>query len=167
MAILCADRAVSGNPRTYWRDIQAHRAGEPLYGPFIRNITPCAFWPTVPVESPTKIGNNSPALILNTTGDTQTIYTGAVALHRALPGSRLVTLKHAVQHGVYFGGSACADAAVDRYLLDGDLPAHDLSCTRDTTTNTTGGLAIRRLMRPGRPSVRTRAGSGLASARGR
>lgn len=131
VAILCADRAVSRNQETYWRDIQAHRATEPLYGPFIRNITPCAFWPTDPVEPPTEIGNDVPALILNATGDTQTIYTGAMNLHRAMTGSRLLTLKNAVQHGVYFTGSTCADSAVNHYLLDGVLPVADLTCTRD------------------------------------
>jgi pimeloyl-ACP methyl ester carboxylesterase len=139
MAILCADRAVSRNPQTYWRDLQAHRAAEPLFGPFIRNITPCAFWPSDPVEPPTAVGNAAPVLILNATGDTQTIYSGALALHRALTGSRLVTLKNAFQHGVYFGGSRCADSVVNRYLLDGHLPARDVTCTRDASTGTAGG----------------------------
>ncbi len=55
-------------------------------------------------------------------------------MHRSLTGSRLVTLKNAFQHGVYFAGSACADSAVNRYLLDGTLPATNLTCTRDRTT---------------------------------
>jgi pimeloyl-ACP methyl ester carboxylesterase len=131
MAILCADRAVSRDRETYWQDIQSQRAAEPLYGPFLRNITPCAFWPTDPIEPPTEISNAVPALILNATGDTQTAYTGALALHRAMTGSRMVSLKHAFQHGVYFGGSSCADSIVNRYLLDGALPATDLTCTRD------------------------------------
>jgi hypothetical protein len=40
-AIVCADRAASGDPETYWRDVQRHRATEPRFGPLIRNITPC------------------------------------------------------------------------------------------------------------------------------
>ncbi len=134
MAILCADRAVSRDPQTYYRDIQAHRSTEPLYGPLIRNITPCAFWPATPAEPTTQIGNDAPALILNTTGDTQTPYPGAQVMHQALTGSRLVTLKNAYRHGVYLGGSSCADAAVDRYLLDGVLPGSDLTCTEDKKT---------------------------------
>lgn len=132
-AIICADRAASRDPETYWRDIQAHRGTEPMYGPVIRNITPCAFWPTTPAEPPTTIGNDLPVLILNASGDTQTTLEGAQALHRALTGSRLVTLQDAYLHGVYFAGSTCADTAADRYLRDGVLPRTDIRCTRDGT----------------------------------
>ncbi|MGH3637050.1 MAG: alpha/beta fold hydrolase, partial [Mycobacterium sp.] len=41
-AIQCADATVTRDPESYWRDIQAHRATEPLFGPYDRNITPCA-----------------------------------------------------------------------------------------------------------------------------
>jgi pimeloyl-ACP methyl ester carboxylesterase len=142
MAIVCADRAASGDSQTYYRDIQAHRRTEPLYGPFIRNITPCAFWPATPAEPTTQIGNNAAALILNSTGDTQTPYPGAQVMHQALTGSRLVTLKNAYRHGVYLAGSGCADAAVDRYLLDGALPGSDITCTRDKKTAKSSSIAV-------------------------
>ena len=50
----CADRAADRDPETYYRDIQEHRAAEPHYGPLLRRITPCAFWPAGPVEPPTR-----------------------------------------------------------------------------------------------------------------
>jgi pimeloyl-ACP methyl ester carboxylesterase len=128
--ILCGDRPVSHDPDTYFRNIQAHRAGEPLFGPFVYNITPCAFWPVRSPEPPTTIHNNAPVLMVAATGDPFTPYPGQLALHRDLAGSRLVTLEGAFRHGAtYLNGSACVDGAVNRYLIDGDLPAADRICT--------------------------------------
>jgi pimeloyl-ACP methyl ester carboxylesterase len=127
--ILCADRAVSRDPASYLRDIEAHRADEPLFGPLTRNITPCAFWPGAPVEPPTTVDNAVPALIVSADGDPATPYRGQVALHRALTGSRQLTLRGAFRHGVYLlAGNACVDAAVDAYLVGGALPGSDRSC---------------------------------------
>ncbi|MEU6151932.1 alpha/beta hydrolase [Actinosynnema sp. NPDC047251] len=125
----CADRAASRDPETYYRDIQAHRASEPLYGALARDITPCAFWPTEPVEPPTAIDNAWPALIIGASGDPVTPYAGQQVMHRALKGSRMVTLEGAFRHGVFhFARSGCVDRAVERYLLDGALPDADTTC---------------------------------------
>lgn len=72
--ILCADRTASHDPETYFRDIEAHRAHEPLFGPLVRNITPCAYWPTAPAEQPTVVHNDAPALMVGATGDPVTPY---------------------------------------------------------------------------------------------
>jgi pimeloyl-ACP methyl ester carboxylesterase len=129
--LLCADRAAPRDPETYYRDIRAHRASEPLFGPLTRNVTPCAFWPTAPTEAPTRIHNTMPVLIVGATGDPRTPYPGQLALHRALAGSRMVTLDNAYRHLVYgLEDNACVDGAVNRYLLDGVLPAADLTCPR-------------------------------------
>ncbi|WP_051114739.1 alpha/beta hydrolase [Actinokineospora enzanensis] len=128
----CADRAADRNPENYYRDIQSHRTTEPLYGPLTRDITACAFWPTRPAEPPTKVRNNHPALIVSASGDPATPYPGQQALHRALTGSRMLTLP-AYRHGVYLlDGAPCVDQTVNRYLLDGTLPATDRTCTRVT-----------------------------------
>ncbi|GAB3872654.1 alpha/beta hydrolase [Kibdelosporangium lantanae] len=128
--ILCADRAVSHDPDTYFRDIEAHRTDEPLFGPLLHNITPCAFWPTRPAEPPTTVRNGVPTLMVGAAGDPVAPHTGQQVMHRALTGSRLVTLRGSFRHGVYFSaGNACIDTAVDRYLIDGLLPAGDATCT--------------------------------------
>lgn len=128
-AVLCADRAVSRDPATYYRDIQRHRAPEPLFGPLTRNITPCAFWPARPAEATTRIGNRVPALIVGADGDPATPYAGQQAMHRALKGSRMVTLRGRFAHGQYLAaGNACVDGAVESYLIDGVLPARDIDC---------------------------------------
>ncbi|WP_181770865.1 alpha/beta hydrolase [Amycolatopsis pittospori] len=125
----CADRAASRDPETYYRDIQAHRVSEPLFGPLARHITPCAFWPVSPAEPPTTIGNGHPALLVGASGDPVTPYPGQRGLRRALTGSRMITLDGAFRHGVYlFDTSACVTDAVESYLLGGSLPGTDVVC---------------------------------------
>lgn len=131
-AIMCGDRAVPRDPETYYRDIRAHRDDEPVFGALIRNLTPCSFWPVPPAEPPTRVRNDVPVLMVGATGDPGTPYAGQLVTHRALTGSRLVTLRGAFRHTVYGGlfapRDACVDGAVDRYLLDGVLPARDTVC---------------------------------------
>ncbi|WP_433127746.1 alpha/beta hydrolase [Micromonospora sp. CA-240977] len=128
-AILCGDVPVSRDPGDYWRDIRQHRASEPRFGELTRAITPCAFWPQGPRERPTVVRNAVPALIVQSTGDTRTIYRHGQAMHRALTGSRLLTLRDARIHGVFGNyGNACVDGTVIAYLADGRLPADDLDC---------------------------------------
>jgi pimeloyl-ACP methyl ester carboxylesterase len=128
-AVLCADRAVSRDPAAYYRDIEKHRAAEPLFGPLTRNITPCAFWPSKPAEPATVIGNNAPALIVGADGDPATPYPGQMAMHQALRGSRMVTLRGRFAHGQYLAAaSTCVDDAVSRYLLGGSLPSRNIEC---------------------------------------
>ncbi|GAB3920158.1 alpha/beta hydrolase [Kribbella albertanoniae] len=124
----CADWAAPRDPEVYYRDIRAHRLDEPLFGPLARDISPCTFWPTTPIEAPTTIANDHRVLMLGATGDPAVPYSGQLAMHRALRGSRLITLSGAFRHGVY-GVSPCVDATVERYLGQNTLPAADVTCT--------------------------------------
>lgn len=127
--ILCADRAVSRDPRSYLDDIEAHRRDEPLFGPLTRNVTPCAFWPVAPAEPATAIANARPALLVGADGDPAAPRPGQQAMHRALTGSRMVTLAGAFRHGVFLtAGNPCVDAAVTGYLVTGRLPNADTTC---------------------------------------
>jgi pimeloyl-ACP methyl ester carboxylesterase len=129
--IFCADRAAPRDPDVYYRDIQAHRADEPIFGALTRNITPCAFWPTAPVEPPTRVRNGVPALIVGATGDPRTPYPGQLAMHHDLTGSRMVTLEGAFEHIVYgVDDVPCVTDTVNAYLLGGPLPAADVVCRR-------------------------------------
>jgi pimeloyl-ACP methyl ester carboxylesterase len=129
-AIMCADAPVPHSPSVYWKAIQAHRASAPLFSPVDQTITPCAFWPFQPLR-PVRIANQVPALVVNASGDINAILSMGRAMHRALAGSRMITLQGVRTHGVYlFEGSACVDDAVNAYLNTGVLPSADLSCTR-------------------------------------
>lgn len=128
-AIICGDRAAPRDPDAYWNDVQRSRARHPLFGPLKNNIWPCAFWPNHPRERPTHIANPTAALIVSATGDTATTYEGSKAMHRALTGSRLLTLRGTTAHGIYGEyGNACVDAKVNAYLATGTLPAADPVC---------------------------------------
>ncbi|MPY64341.1 alpha/beta hydrolase, partial [Streptomyces spongiae] len=122
------------DPETYWRNMQRSRATEPVFGPVVNGmIAPCAFWPTAPREPGTAIHNAVPVLMLQARRDNNVPYDGAVALHRRLTGSRLITADIRA-HGVYGRGAEgltpvpCADDAVNDYLGGGELPSGDLTC---------------------------------------
>jgi hypothetical protein len=52
-------------------------------------------------------------------------------MHRALPGSRQLTVLGAFRHGVYLlDPSTCIRTTVEHYLLDRALPTADRTCTR-------------------------------------
>jgi pimeloyl-ACP methyl ester carboxylesterase len=131
LANQCADRSPAGATESYYRDIQAHLASEPFYGPLARHVSPCVFWPTGPVEPPTTIGTDTPVLMVGADGDPAAPYGGQLVLHRLLSGSRLVTLAGAFRHGVYlFDPSACVRDTVEHYLLGAALPHGDITCAR-------------------------------------
>ncbi|MGW0248329.1 alpha/beta fold hydrolase [Nocardia goodfellowii] len=131
MAIMCGDVGVPRDPSWYWGNIEAARASQPVFGGFSNNITPCAFW-TPPAETPTVVDNSSPALIVQSTGDTRTTYGAAQAMRRALDGSRMVTLQDVPIHAI-FGNypNACVYGAINTYFDTGTLPEQDYSCRAD------------------------------------
>ncbi|MFJ1543769.1 alpha/beta hydrolase [Streptomyces sp. NPDC088246] len=124
------------NPETYWKNMEASRATQPVFGPLVNSmIAPCAFWTSTSREPATVIGNDVPVLMLQARRDNNVPYEGALALHRRLTGSRLVTADIR-SHGVYGRGLdgltpvPCADRAVNDYLREGTLPGADLTCSR-------------------------------------
>jgi pimeloyl-ACP methyl ester carboxylesterase len=126
-AISCADQPVPRDIEWYWRDIQSRRTAAPLFGGLNR-VSPCAFWPAHPAP-PTTVGNPVPALIVHADGDINATAKLNQAMHRALTGSRMITLDHVRTHGVYlFRGAACVDDAVNTYLDTGILPTTDQHC---------------------------------------
>ncbi|MFG1797073.1 alpha/beta fold hydrolase [Nocardia sp. NPDC049149] len=131
MAILCGDVAAPRDPQFYWRNIEAARATQPVFGAFANNITPCAFW-APPAEPATVVRNSVPTLIVQSTGDTRTVYDGAVAMHKDLSASRMVTLQDVPIHWI-FGRypNTCVYSAVNTYFRDGTLPASDVTCRAD------------------------------------
>ncbi|WP_433517011.1 alpha/beta fold hydrolase [Nonomuraea sp. CA-143628] len=127
-AVICGDAAVPRDPEWYWRNIQHSRADQPVFGPYANNITACAFW-APPREPRTIVRNDVPALIVQATRDTRTVYQEGVNLHRAMSASRLVTLQDVRMHGI-FGRlpNICVENAVNTYFGDGTLPAADITC---------------------------------------
>ncbi|MEU9336937.1 alpha/beta hydrolase [Streptomyces sp. NPDC048290] len=129
-AIICGDVAERRGIGSYWKAVQSARTVSPVVGPIARNISACEFW-DAPVERPTVIDNDVPALLVNATGDTRTRYESARQVRAQWPSSRLVTVAGAGQHGI-FGeyGNACADRQVNTYLDTGRLPGRDVTCQK-------------------------------------
>ncbi|RJO73615.1 alpha/beta hydrolase [Nocardia panacis] len=127
--ILCGDAPAPRDPTWYWRNIEASRAAQPIFGPLVNAPNGCTFWQP-PLEPPTVVRNAAPALILQAMGDTHTAYQQGVGLHRVLTGSRLVTMPDRVAHGV-IPQSECARQIVNAYLRSGVLPAADVTCQPD------------------------------------
>ncbi|MFF1379388.1 alpha/beta hydrolase [Streptomyces sp. NPDC058308] len=129
-SFMCADtRTWSHDPAQYRREAIRDRARYPLYGNFAAAITPCAFWGQGS-EPQTRIDNKVGALITQNEWDSQTPLFAAQAMHRALRGSRMLTVAGGEGHGVLYApdSSPCADKAATVYLTTGRLPAKDLTC---------------------------------------
>ncbi|MFE0061034.1 alpha/beta hydrolase [Streptomyces sp. NPDC059003] len=129
---------------TYWKNMQRSRATQPVFGPLVNDMTaPCAFWKSTPREPGTRIVNNHvPVLMLQAVRDNNVPYDGALALHRKLKGSRLLSADIR-SHGVYGRGAEgktpvpCADDAVNAYLGGRKLPARDLTCPKPQSVKET------------------------------
>jgi hypothetical protein len=63
--------------------------------------------------------------------DAAASYARARELAHALPGARLLTVEGA-GHTEEVIDSACADAAIERYLISQQLPAQGATCAQDT-----------------------------------
>jgi hypothetical protein len=70
-------------------------------------------------------------LVVATTYDPATPYRGALRLVRELGNARLLTMR-GDGHTAYGGNSVCIDDAVNRYLLEGVLPAAGTVCRQET-----------------------------------
>ncbi|WP_411104783.1 alpha/beta hydrolase [Streptomyces sp. cmx-4-9] len=129
LAVVCGD---TGNwPRyteQYERDAARDKAAYPLYGDFVSNVMPCAFWPR-PKEAATPMKTAAKVLTVQNEWDSQTPLVSGQGLHRSLKGSRMVLVAGGEGHGVYLNDPAsCANAPVNAYLATGRLPAEDVTC---------------------------------------
>ncbi|MFI9235729.1 alpha/beta hydrolase [Streptomyces sp. NPDC053079] len=131
-AVLCADTSTSWprDPEQYRRDAIRDKARYPLYGDFASGIKPCAFWKQAD-EPATTVDNKVSALILQNEWDPATPLAGGQAMHRALRGSRMVTVAEGEGH-IVNGSNSCADKSATVYLTTGRLPAEDLTCQAPT-----------------------------------
>jgi pimeloyl-ACP methyl ester carboxylesterase len=92
---------------------------------------PCAYWPAPrqrPLDVRTGPGELPPTLILAAERDAAAPYEGAIALHRRLWGSVLVTERDAGSHGVAGGPNPCVNTYLEAYLLEGRAPDGRAAC---------------------------------------
>jgi pimeloyl-ACP methyl ester carboxylesterase len=92
---------------------------------------PCLTWQRpadLNLRKPTGRGV-PPVLMLQNQNDPATPYEGAVDAHNSFANSRLLSVPGQGNHGVYAtNGNTCVDNTVESYIVDGVVPAHDLTC---------------------------------------
>ncbi len=112
---------------------QARQLAEqyPPIGDFIGwGALSCKVWPVpavVPAQKLTAQGA-APILVVGTTGDPATPYEWAQSLAGQLSSGRLLT-RVGQGHVGYRQGNTCTDLAVEKYLVQGAVPAEDVSCS--------------------------------------
>jgi pimeloyl-ACP methyl ester carboxylesterase len=132
-AIRCDDRH---DPLMSFTDFQAmySQYGQqfPIFGAFLAS-SPLGCDPRLPAPPASeqvgdvRVNAAPPILIVGTTGDPATPYTGALDLQQRLRGSRVLTLV-STEHAGYGKGITCVDGPVDRYLLGRVLPPAGQRC---------------------------------------
>ncbi|MEU5127936.1 alpha/beta hydrolase [Streptomyces mobaraensis] len=129
-SVTCGDTAWNRDVGTWVRRGARDTAALPLAG--ARELafsSVCAYWPASATPRVKVTGAGLPTtLMVNSVRDPATYYEAALADHRALRGSRLVTVTGGGDHGQYRDGNACVDAIVTEYLLTGRAPGRDTTC---------------------------------------
>ncbi|MGM1059296.1 alpha/beta fold hydrolase [Saccharothrix sp. Mg75] len=115
---------------TYYEDMRVFRDRYP-YGFGVVRAAPmnCTFRSFTPPERPVRLHRDGypVGVVVQAEGDTQTQYESGPAMAEALRHN-LVTVVDEGRHGIYGTGNACVNRVVDRYLLDGVLPASSSTC---------------------------------------
>ncbi|MFC5823500.1 alpha/beta hydrolase [Nonomuraea insulae] len=129
--VICNDSDWPESVRTYQRNVAIDRSRYPMFGAAGANITPCAFWPSEPVEPPVKITDRGPSnvLILQNLRDPATPLAGARKLREALGDrARMVTADQGGHLAYLFLDNRCANDRVTTFLVTGQRPRHDVAC---------------------------------------
>jgi len=131
-AVSCVDEQYPRSIAEVQALLPAAVAASPRFGAYLAWISlGCTHWP-VPSQaddSPVTAPGAPPILVVGSTGDPATPYANAVSVADQLESGVLVTLEGSAHTAYRNGGSACVDAAVDGYLLEGTAPAAGLTCS--------------------------------------
>jgi pimeloyl-ACP methyl ester carboxylesterase len=129
-AVNCSDRPEEKDLATVRSFSDRLQAEAPHFGAYLGwSSLPCAYWPYPPAVGPhpVRAAGAKPILLVGTTRDPATPYAEAQAVEKQLQSARLLTYV-GDGHTAYRGSSSCIDDAVDRYLIEGKLPAAGKRC---------------------------------------
>jgi pimeloyl-ACP methyl ester carboxylesterase len=131
--IRCAD---SPRPTVSFAEFRStfedYRQRFPFFGPLVAS-SPIGCDARLPTPSPRDVlgdvtaAPNAAVLVIGTTGDPATPYSGALDLSRRIAGSRVLTYD-STEHSAYGRGVRCIDDAVNRYLISRQLPPAGRRC---------------------------------------
>jgi pimeloyl-ACP methyl ester carboxylesterase len=134
--------AISGSEQQWPRDVDEYleRGAQEwadfphFWSSFAYAEIPLALWPVRDDDAyagPFTVDETSaPTLVIGTTYDPATPYSGAVAMVEAQGNARLLTME-GDGHTAYGGNSTCIDAATEAYLVDLVLPAEGTVCQQE------------------------------------
>jgi pimeloyl-ACP methyl ester carboxylesterase len=132
-AINCADDKPRYDTAYVRGRLPEFRRASALFGDFLAwGMLGCTDWPVAgAADHPdVRAPGAPPILVIGTTGDPATPYEGARRMADALGKGVGVELTYEGEgHGAYTGENPCVREAVDRYLLDGKVPAGGTVCS--------------------------------------
>jgi pimeloyl-ACP methyl ester carboxylesterase len=135
LAVSCLDFPVTHDPAAFEALATKAAVIAPRLGAYYATqIVPCVYWPTppTPAAAPPVAHGAPPILLVGATLDTRDPYQWALDMAGQLESAVLLT-REGTGHTSY-ALSACAEDAINAYLLDLKLPAPGLVCP------STGGL---------------------------
>jgi pimeloyl-ACP methyl ester carboxylesterase len=132
-AINCADDKPRYDTAHVRRKLPEFRGVSAVFGDFLAwSLLGCTDWPVAGAADHPDVSapEAPPILVIGTTGDPATPYEGARRMADGLGKGVGVELTYEGEgHGAYNSGNKCVRNAVDRYLLDGKVPASGTVCS--------------------------------------
>ena len=127
-AVNCVDHA-SPDVAEVRANAQRFQSGAPIFGlGSLSALLVCSHWGAMGIDTPPPTGQGAPPIVVvGTINDPATPYAWAESLAKELASGVLLTWE-GEGHTAYTRGSACIDAAVEAYFIDGKVPAAGLRC---------------------------------------
>ncbi|MFJ8213872.1 alpha/beta hydrolase [Streptomyces sp. NPDC096033] len=130
-AVNCLDQPPAfGGPEAVDAALPSFEKASPVFGAGLAWASlNCAYWPVkaTGTAKPLKAHGAAPIVVVGTTRDPATPYKWAQALAGQLDSGTLLTYD-GDGHTAYGRGSDCVDAAINRYLLEGQAPPAGKRC---------------------------------------
>ncbi|MBK1787078.1 alpha/beta hydrolase [Prauserella cavernicola] len=129
--VICNDSAWPEDVKTYQRNVALDRFRHPMFGAAGANISPCAFWPSEPVEPQVEITDEGPSnvLILQNLRDPATPLAGAEKLREAFGDrARMVTADQGGHLAYLYLDNQCLNDLATDFLVTGERPQRDVAC---------------------------------------
>ena len=131
-AVMCQDRPAQGNMDAWKAQYEETQKVAPTFAGGASFDMTCAAWghysKTDPIPQDVHAKGAAPILVVGTAGDPATPYHWAQALAKQLDSAQLLTWDGNA-HIAYVRGNKCITTAVDGFLLGGQLPQNNLTCT--------------------------------------
>ena len=126
-AVTCNDTPYNQNPDFWIQKGDEFNTRYPLLGGGVTANAACAFWPGPTTQMPEASSGVPPILMVQNGFDPSTPVEGALRAFESLPGAKLVYVENELSHTTFPYNTPCVDEKVAAYLLDGTLPAEEVS----------------------------------------